>query len=347
MTSPTRTDREEAEMTATTPAPTTLPPGMLACASCGIAALRPTDPAEVVTVPRSVDTLSQRRDAAPAHLSRCGDGRALRDRASELVSAHPRIPARLGTVAHDHAEGALVALVLLGQRLPEPESTTEAEVRALLTHLAAVGSAARWQLQGGAPGQSAPHPWSHVSDAKRVRVRTAYAALLRARLARMAPPVRIAPPPLDPYAIGSAIPLAMGCLLCGVGEVVVPAGWLVGRPGRRDEVAQDVWRPLTTSPSSLGGRASPSSIIGHACPSCSAALNSCGAVGPSALETALITFLADSGRQVLAARLRQGELLGLVGWGVLAYDAHRRQLAAPLAPNREPWGHLDLSAVNS
>lgn len=40
------------------------------------------------------------------------------------------------------------------------------------------------------------------------------------------------------------------------------------------------------------------------------------------------------------------EVDGLVGWGALAHAAHLRD-EEPSAPNREPWGHLDVTPASN
>ncbi len=329
--------------------PATLPPGMLACPGCGIGTPAPSDPAEVVTVHRAADTPAQRRDAAPTRLVRCLECCSVRARAAALLDAHPCILARLGSIAAEHAEAALGALVVLALALPDPETATEAEVSALLNRLAVPGSVTRWQSRRPAPGQSQASAWAHVTEDDRASLRAAYAAMLRDRLARHAPPEGITPPPLDPFDRGGALALTGACLLCGVGSVVVPAAWL-NRPGGREAVALDVWLPLLTSPGSLGGMAGPESVAGYACASCAVALADAGGVGPRARERALLDHLRAEGRTEAADQLRaafSGDFPPrLPGWGALAYAAHRRSVPAPPA-NREPWAHLDLLEVTA
>jgi hypothetical protein len=333
--------------------PLTQTPGMLACPGCGVGTPAPRDAAEVVTVRRAADTPAQRRDGAPVRLARCTDCLTLRDRAAALLDAHPRILARLGSVAAEHAEAALSALVVLALPLPDPATTTQAEVWVLLDRLAVPGSAVGWQSRRPAQGRFQPVAWAHVTEDDRATVRAAYAGVLRDRLARNAPPEGITPPPLDPFDRGTALALTTACLLCGVGAVTVPAAWLT-RTGGRKAVALDVWRLMTTSPRSLGGRSGPEGVTGYTCPSCSAAVASVGAVGPTALERALVEHLSATGREAAAQRLRDalgdpgtyGTVPGLLGWGALAYSAHRAKRPAT-EPNSRPWAHLNLSAVSA
>lgn len=323
-----------------------LPKGMLACPSCGVAVPEPDDAGDLViaysvAVGPTGQALPGRR-LHPVRLARCPGCRSLRDRAEALLAAHPRVVARRGTVVGDHVEAALIALAVLG--LPAPVALPEVEVFAALDHLAGPGAGCRF-IRRFMPSLSVPRdaysvrPWPHVSDADRARLREGYGAILRERITRDAPPVPVPPPPLDLEGLNpDTVALAGACLMCGVGAVLVPA--LQVR-----EVG--VWRQITCSPASLGGRAAPAPVAGHVCHACYDAIRSAG-IGPTAREQAVLAYLRASGQDAAADRLKSSLLDGtppaLPGWGALAYAASRAGQPAPPA-STEPWSHLPPSVL--
>lgn len=321
--------------------PAPLANGDHACPGCGVWTT-PDRTEPVVTAPVYAARPDGRigRHLANTPLTRCADCRALRDRARALLDAHPSARARLGNIADERVESVLCALALLG--VPLPETITEADLSALLRHLARPGAAARWE-NGARPGMHAPRPWSHVRESARADLRAAYATLLRERLSAGSPDVILTPPTVRYWEPDVVVP--GGCLLCGVRAVTVTAAQ-VARLGGREAAQGLAWQPVTAQPSALGGPRAPVRVAGHACPPCSEALASVGAVGPTALERALAAHLPDAAAQRLRAALAQtvGTVPGLVGWGALVYAAGRDERPSP-EPNREPWGHLDLSEL--
>lgn len=321
--------------------PAPLPEGGHACPGCGVRTA-PDRAEPVVTAPVYAARPDGRvgRHIATTALTRCADCRSLRDRSRALLDAHPSVRARLGNIADERAEAALCGLSLLG--LPLPASVTEADLSALLRHLAHPGAAVRWE-NGARPGVSAPRPWSHVRESGRADLREAYATLLRERASAGSPDVTLTPPTVRYWEPDVAAP--GGCLFCGVRAVAVASGE-VARFGGREAAQRSAWRPLTAASGSLGGPRAPFSVAGHVCPPCSEALASVGAVGPTALERALAEHLPDAVAQRFRAALAQmvGTVPGLVGWGALVYAARRRGTESP-RPNAEPWAHLDLSEL--
>lgn len=162
------------------------------------------------------------------------------------------------------------------------------------------------------------YPWAHVTTAQRAELRSAYAAVLRDRLALSEPPVAIRCP-------------SGGCLLCGVASVD-RAAIEVTRRGGPLATAQAVWLPISPSPTALGG-SGPDLVKGHVCPACADAIDSAGAVGPTARGLAVVAHVGQSSEEK-AERLR--DRLGddfppvLPAWAALR-DAE---------PSAEPWSHL-------
>jgi hypothetical protein len=208
--------------------------------------------------------------------------------------------------------------------------------------------AARWVsrfvpsiLPEANPNTCAPYAWAHLKIGQRADLRAGYAALLKERVARNAPPVKITPPRVRDQASSAMIPIESGCLLCGVGTQSVPATQ-VAREGR-EYVARDLWTAKRTGTFELGGQRSPQQLSGWLCARCADACSSVGAMGPTALERALVMAVAPQGLGILP----YGNLAvpGLIGWGALCAEAHRRGEVPP-EPNRTGWAHLpDLDAL--
>lgn len=163
-----------------------------------------------------------------------------------------------------------------------------------------------------------PRPWAHVTLGQRAALRSAYADVLRDRLALNEPPVALRCP-------------TRGCLLCGV-RAVNRSAIEVARRGGREAAVAAVWRPLTVPPVALGGRG-PEPVNGHLCPDCAEVVEEVGAVGPTARGRAVVAHVrrvagvAKADR--LSAMLDDDFPPTLPGWGALH-----------LAPNQEPWSHL-------
>jgi len=70
------------------------------------------------------------------------------------------------------------------------------------------------------------------------------------------------------------------------------------------------------------------------------------AIGPTALEPALVTSLAPNGVRILS--YGQLAINGLIGWGALVARARKQNPPAPdPAPNHRPWEHLgNLAALS-
>ena len=139
-----------------------------------------------------------------------------------------------------------------------------------------------------------PFPFAHVRRGLRLRLRDGYAKVLRDRVASTAPPVRLSPPPIDD--VPGSVRVEGGCLMCGVATVTVPTA-RVARLGDNHAAAGDVWRATSIT---VGA----DRLSGHLCPACAAAMDAVGAIGPTAVERALLAHLDASCPDELAERLR-------------------------------------------
>lgn len=340
-------------MTTTPEAPADNRPRPLAadtapCRTCGVA------------VPLALGTPTEHLDLIPAahrypdgsaptnarvirqEFTRCSDCARHRALAAAIVDAHPALAARLGgLVAVDQMESALVALAVLGRPHPDPATLTPVELGRMLRFLTPEGAGVSWMARADvAPGYALPVPFAHVEPADRTRLTVAWGALLSDRRHADAPPVRLAPPALTRADLPSGVtPVNGGCLLCGVGAVEM-SSQAVSRAGGRAAAAADVWtlRPVCDT-RALGGRG-PQRLRGYTCPACTEAVNRAGALGPSAVDRAVV--------EVLGLGLHWGDdrAMGRVpGWGALVSVALRRGHPTP-APNGTPWAHLgDLDSL--
>jgi hypothetical protein len=89
-----------------------------------------------------------------------------------------------------------------------------------------------------------------------------------------------------------------GCMFCGVGYQTVSAV-VVAREGR-ENVARDLWTAKRTRTQQLGGQLSPQQLCGYLCRVCASAVEHVGAMGPTALERALVVALAQGDRDPVA-----------------------------------------------
>ena len=330
-------------------------PSHLACLWCGIAVFQGAG-----SVPVTIAEAFSREDQPPraprpttapiwslaTELGQCPACQARGELAGTLLKAHPAIQRRIGgaSVALHQVKCALHGLAVLGHYSAAP-ALPEAVLMSVLRHLSGPGAEARWQskfspvLRADArPDSCGPFPWSHVRGVLRLHLRDAYGAVLADRVARSATDVLVSPP--EPEAATAAVVVGGACLLCGTASVTLPAATVLALGGRQT-AKHSVWQPLTTTPGSLGGPASPDRIAGYACPDCADALESEGAVGPSAMERALIAHLRSSGRDDDAMKLLSVNVEHLAGWGAIAYAARRRGEPAPAA-DRVGWSHIRL-----
>ena len=326
--------------------PIKLPKGWLACRTCGVAVQQTADLGEEIHLTsrgRAVEGAAAMTDAVqnqqpiPLVFGLCADHRRTQELATQLidVSNHPAY--------RDLMACALDALSFIAPQTVEHMAFLDHEgLNALSTKLGHLGAQARWVsrfVPVTAPEADSrtctPRAWAHLMPGKRTDLRQAYAALLKERAARNAAPVPIPPPPVG-YLTGE-IPIEGGCLFCGVGHQMVPAV-TASREGPQN-LARSLWTPKRTGTQQLGGRASPDWLSGHLCQVCAEALEHVHAMGPSALERALVAALAPQG----IGKLGWGQLdvKGLIGWGALVARARQADPPEPdPRPNTKPWEHL-------
>lgn len=310
----TMTEEEADALRATVPDnPVRLPADHLACEGCGVAVAGPVTSVTAVP-PKTQNTLP----SAPVEFARCPQCQLLREKADAYVSARPALAARLG----DHIARERVASVLFGLAIlakPVPDDLTLLLPR---LHPAAHGVWFNSPLSL-ARDQCSPYPWAHVTLGQRAALRTAYAAVLRDRLALREPPIALPCP-------------SGGCLLCGVATISRSA-IEVAHGGGSAVVGAQVWTTVTATPAALGA-GGPDHINGHLCPPCSDAIEAEGAIGPSALGRAVVEHvrrtLGEERATRLRSRLTDDFPPTLPAWGGLHAE-----------PNREPWSHLG-SAVD-
>ena len=328
--------------------PIRLPQGWLSCRTCGVA-VSVGEAAEVLDVEaigRMVEGVaaltmaaSENQNKIPLTFALCPTCRRTAEPAEEITknSAQPAAVHLVGC--------ALDALSFVAPSTVEHMIGLDSEGRtALVRHLAQLGSNSRWISRfvpviepQADPRTCSPYRFAHLKIGERQALRKAYAALLKERVARNAPPVKIAPPRVtDLNATASAlVPVEGGCLFCGVGHQSV-AAVSVAREGRA-QIARDLWTAVRCPATQLGGERSPASVSGHLCRTCNGAVAATHSIGPSALERALTSALVPEG----IGHLGFGALSvnGLVGWGSEVARAQQSDQPLPL-PNTRPWQHL-------
>jgi hypothetical protein len=317
--------------------PTKLPPGMFACAICGVAA---GDPGWPDAPPKSLFTAKERHQLGLAEPSlalatpRCDDCALLRKQATSLFEAHPRLDAT-DPQALDKIENTLIALHLLDK--PLTRSVTTDELVRLVRHLSGPGNHARWYSENGTCNQ---RRFGHLMPGARQALRKGFAAMLAERMASGSPPVNVPPP--FPRGPGTAI--LKGCIMCGVSAVRLAAVQVV-KLGGVAQASREVWRELSCQPASLGGPLSSAMLQGYTCPSCTRAIEQSNrAIGPTAMERGLLNHLFEAKRTTLADQLRamfaDANYAPMVqGYGALVFIASKRGNPAP-PPSEQPWQHL-------
>lgn len=361
------TDEQAATLAARMPDdPVRLSPDDLACADCGATVLGPHDPAAVIYAETAATALpvgrdgdlilsrttpSRGNDEPLTYCARCSTRNAAADDLTAAllprgVTVHGLSVGPDG--ARSHVRAALLVLDLLGHDTPTADDLDPNVLGLILARLTHLAPPMRWASRfapvwhpDARAGTAAPRRWAHVRESDRLTCRRAYVGLMADRLAASAPPVNLTPPARLMARPGTVV-LTSACLLCGVGSIERPA-LAVARDGGREAAALKVWEVRTTAPDALGARRSPASLAGWTCPPCSEACHWAGAVGPSAMERALLVALGLTGRHWPTS----ATMPGLIGWGALAADAARAGRPVP-QPNPTAWAHLgDLDTVRS
>lgn len=307
---------------------TSIRSGLLPCSRCGIAVAVPVDnygSDDVELLEVLVGEQRGRRDmpALKFAVTQCGQCAMIRQSARDLLGAHPAVRQRIGSaeIAVYRLESALDALDLLGVTdavLIDRLTATGADLTALMHALTLGGGLARWVTQPrsafyetAAATPASSTRWAHVTPEQRQELRNTAAGLLARRVER----------PVDVLAPSEGNDLS-GCLLCGVYAV---------QTLRAD--ADEVWTLMSADSAGIGGPHRPDSLDGVVCPTCDAAIDSAHGVGQSAMVLAVRAYLG------LPAHIRSFEHFGgLVGWAALPVGT---------PPNREPWGHVDLTEVRA
>jgi hypothetical protein len=137
------------------------------------------------------------------------------------------------------------------------------------------------------------------------------------------------------YTTSAVVVVSDGCAICGVAHQLAPAA-TTAREGLAN-VARDLWKAMRTGTSQLGWP-SPWEISGHLCTTWAEACSSTHAMGPSALEKALVKALAPEKEGFQP----YGHLSvhGLIGWGAISAQAQLTGDPVP-KPNTRPFEHLD------
>lgn len=105
-----------------------------------------------------------------------------------------------------------------------------------------------------------------------------------------------------------------GCLMCGVDRA-------------------DVWEAIVVSTRALGGRPTPDPLEGDLCGKCADAVQAVGSVGRTSMTRALLSHLG-----VTRSYATEQVELHMLGWGALPPGTR---------PNREPWAHVNTSALRA
>lgn len=351
----TETPAVETKTPATRPKPQPKPrapyakvaPGALACLACGQAVEKPVETVQFVAIARDGEDPLQtaRRDRALANghqvkavlevtLTKCPSCDERHKLAVGVAERFPELAGRLGSVAPHQLSLALDVLAVAGIDMPVIKSATEA--LGLIRDLGELGGSIRWSTRyngvaarDARAGQCTSKPWSHLYDDLLAEVRQAGRRYLAMKVASTRPDVLLAPRK------------GGGCLLCGIGQVSVPAATVVAAGGV-EQARSQTWKVLKFSPAALGGKPSPEQIEDVCCPACARALERAGSIGVGAMVAALKAHLAATGRTRAAGWLNQPELVqGLVAWRFWR-EAQARKTGRILPPSSEPWSHVNI-----
>lgn len=292
------------------------PSGVLPCASCGVGvSLDEGAPTRWAELMPTVTPAGQVRSPEAVKVSLCPSCLAVHEEATAYVAAHPEHVQRMGTVAAQRIESALLGFQILGKDRPASDAVFEV----LWPRLFRQCHPLRFEGPGTlAKGRVNARPWTHVRIGARQELQRALADGLRDFVTRTQPPQVLACP-------------STGCLFCGVPSISRPAVE-VARLGGPTTAASTLWRPTVTTPAALAGHG-PGPARGHLCPACTDALEVVGAVGLRARGQALVNHVQATLGQDKARRLKNAleadEAGHLPAWAAVARE-----------PNATPWAHL-------
>lgn len=334
-------------------APLALPPGSLACRSCGIAVPVPVVTDEDGTVgvvdgdgPGERVVLDVTETATRVGVpDRTGHPRPLaRVEFTICEPCHERSQAQRGGWRLDRLIYTRHALAALGVTPPRSMPT-----RVLVHHLADLDVDLAWAarfvpvMPDGADLRTCNlRPWSHLRDEDRAILRKAYSAALADHVAVLGDgDVSIPPPAPSLPRSGRGILVPDGCMMCGRAEVRLTASE-VAASGGLAAARVGAWRPFTASSTAMGGPGSPDPLVGSVCAPCAAAVESVGSHGSTSMTRAWKTYLRSVGRgaEVGGRDWVEDDLVtGVVGWAGLVHRAERLRRPRP-RPNSEPWAHI-------
>lgn len=246
--------------------------------------------------------------------------------ASLLVTGRPN--GRDGTVTTDRLAAALDALAILGKPMSKQDESTGPLLQHLTTPGLLARRAARYAPTWG-KGAEVYHAiakaWAHLTKQQRSALREGYYRVLAERVAASAPPVALAPPPVEE---GKGSPVEGGCLFCVVPAVALEAQRVVAWGGV-EQARTDAWTATSADATVLGGRSS-GRLRGQLFHDCADSIEAVGAVGAGAIEHTCERHMRATGRGDVLSSLGPDECLpGL-----------RASAGTTRTENREPWQRI-------
>jgi hypothetical protein len=221
---------------------------------------------------------------------------------------------RLGPVQCETIANRIARLACILDVDPPNVSCPTGELTAWINALrsTSIPSWSSYVSAGRLRGAGCRVPWGFLTREDRVHLRSVLAKVLAEKVAATAPPIQIAPPD------GGC------CAWSGVTSVPVSAVGVL-HLGGYEVAAREVWRPFSYE-ADHGERRT-----GWLSPQCAEALALVGAVGPTALDTAVVMHLGLDPAPVVSERER---LDGVIPWW-----------RSGLPPSPVAWAHLDLDGV--
>lgn len=245
---------------------------VIPCGTCGLMVHNPEETYTVTSGASEIEHAGRRMTepimfrAKETELTTCSDCSDLREQA-DAITGQFRGASR--SSVRDQVRDVVAALAAVGLTVPTIRDKTGLS---RLLHNMVPASARITYVSRVAPTitlESKAHAgtrrWEHVSDEQRDWIKTAFAAMLRAR---------VGSPQQVPCPSG-------GCMFCGVHSIKA-------KPAQADQV----WREAATTRGNLGARRKRSrKVAGHLCSPCAQAREDVGVWGPTAVETAILRHL--------------------------------------------------------